>query len=82
MKLNEVLQELLEKSANEIGAVADSVLIIATYHDGNQSITNAISTGYGDYYARYGAAKEWVMRQEQLVKTNADMEKRQAEEEE
>jgi hypothetical protein len=38
----------------------DSVQIFATRYDGYQRGTAGASAGRGNWYARYGAVKEWV----------------------
>lgn len=46
----------------------DSVQIIATKRLGGSTV-NAASGG-GNFYARYGSVREWLIRQDEMVREN------------
>lgn len=73
----EQLRDRIDKAAEELGEHVDSVQIIITYHRGDRGESASYSNGKGCFYARMGAVKEWVIRQDQYTKTDADISQRE-----
>lgn len=48
-----------------------SIRIFVTAHDSKSGDTNSYSTGYGDFYAQIGYVSEWVVRQNEIVRSSA-----------
>lgn len=71
-------QELLKKAGNELSEHFDSVIIFVTRHDANDGGTFRGIETRGNWFARYGQVKEWVIREEETSRINA----RECEEEE
>lgn len=74
MEFNEELHEKeLKKTASQLKSFGfDSVRIITTIDNGAETIS--MHHGIGNFYAQYGAVKEWVIRQEEYTKQNARQE--------
>lgn len=67
-KRSDALQEMLQKSANDLGEHFESVIIIATNSYDENYVRHKASSG--SIYANYGAAREWVISYEEKVKAN------------
>ena len=55
--------ELLQKAIDTLGEHFDSVQIFATRHDTDG--TKSIQKGCGNWFARYGQVREWMLKEEQ-----------------
>lgn len=63
--------ELITKHAAALGRHFDTVQIFCTRHDPDchpSSATQHFSAGTGNYYARFGHMKEWVISEEERIK--------------
>lgn len=60
---------MLEKHANELAEHFDSVQIFVTRHEGGEKngTVNA-SQGAGNWFARYGQVKSWVIKQDECAR--------------
>lgn len=59
-------EKILDDAAKMLMRHFDSVQIICTMMDPNGTgTTSGISSGAGNWYARYGSTKDWVERQEE-----------------
>ncbi len=62
-------RERLKKSLHELSEHFDSVQILCTrYKGGDDGGTVNISMGEGNWFARYGQMKEWLIREEETSK--------------
>lgn len=59
---------LLQKHVDQLMEHFSSVCILATRHRADSENTALCSRGRGDWYAQYGAAREWIIVQEQRTK--------------
>jgi len=58
--------ELVKKAAADLGEYYDSVQIFATRHEsGEREGTVHAAWGIGNFYARYGQVREWLVTQEE-----------------
>lgn len=57
------LEEILKRHALQLVEHFDSVQIIATKR--HQAGTLIVPRGEGNWYARYGSVRDWVLRQEE-----------------
>ena len=57
------LQQMIDKAALELVQHCDSVIILATRHQG-QRRTQAFNAFEGNFYACLGQAKDWVTLQD------------------
>lgn len=64
--------KFLQAEVNKLSARFDSVQIIATRQDGDNTV--AIYAGFGNWFAREGSVREWVLKQEHSTRlqTEAD----------
>lgn len=56
--------KMIKMHAARLGEHFDSVLILVTRHDTKEHKTVQLATGEGNFSARYGLAKEWVLKEE------------------
>lgn len=57
---------LIQQSLDVLGEHFDSVQVFVTKHDQGQSDgTVCINLGAGNWYARYGQVKEWMVKQDE-----------------
>lgn len=61
----EDIQKILEQHCSAILEHADTVHIFATRHDPVKRETAYVTFGIGNFYARYGGIKEWILREEE-----------------
>jgi len=64
-------EKFLEKKVAEIMEKFDSVQIFATRYtpgDGNKSVS--VTKGNGEWYARVGLVKDWIIRQDECTRIN------------
>lgn len=59
-------EELLRKHVEQLGEHFDAVTILCTRHEqGTEDGTVQISDGCGNWFARYGHIREWLLRSEE-----------------
>jgi hypothetical protein len=56
--------EIVRKAMEQIGEHFDNVQIFATRHESGKGTIN-IHMGNGNWYARYGQVKEWIVKEEE-----------------
>jgi hypothetical protein len=71
MNPTEADMKLLEEAAAKLGEHFDAVQILATRHDHELDGTVNVSFGMGNFFARYGHCRDWVVSQEE--RTRADV---------
>lgn len=64
--------ELLEAHAARIMEHFDSVQIVATRFDGESQTTDVFRAGGGNYYARLGSMKEWLINEEERLRLDVE----------
>lgn len=63
-----ILVERIKKALSELGEHFDTVQLIATCHD---KTTPWFSYGTGNFYARLGACREWLIVEDELTRQGA-----------
>ena len=72
MSRSDELAELISRHAAELGEHFDSVQIIATIQNSDESeVDTSMSSGSGSLYARLAATREWVITQDEYVRAKA-----------
>lgn len=57
---------LLDQAAHKLSEHFDAVQIFATRHEPNQlDATTRVCSGVGNWFARYGQIREWMIREEE-----------------
>lgn len=64
------IEEKVTKFLSEIGEHAESVRIFLTYPEGNGE-TGCYTEGRGNFHAQTGQIREWIIRQDEIVRTHA-----------
>lgn len=64
--------ELLESHAARLMEHFDSVQIVATRFSGESQETDVFRAGGGNYYARLGSMKEWLINEEERLRLDVD----------
>lgn len=64
-------QEIVGRRVAELMEHFDAVQIFVTRYDAEREATRSVRLGDGNYFARYGMVREWVMQQEQDMRTGA-----------
>jgi hypothetical protein len=64
---------ILEAAVRNLGEHFDTVQIHVTSHEGFDTKTLSLSSGCGNWFARVGQCREWLMRQDE--RTRQDIEK-------
>ena len=65
-------ESLVEKTARELGEHFDTVQIFCTRHDsGSEGGTIHVTKGVGNYFARYGQCREWLVKEEEETRVRA-----------
>ena len=60
-------EQLIVRAAEQLGEHFDTVQIFVTRHEsGDKGGTLHNEAGVGNWYARYGQVREWVMQQEEV----------------
>lgn len=55
--------EMVKKAAEKLGEHFDTVQILTTRHEsGKEGGTVNINFGVGNWFARYGLARDWIVR--------------------
>lgn len=63
--------DLIQKHVSALEEHFDTVMIFATRHDPAEAGgTEHCSMGGGNWYARFGQVKEWVIRQEEMARVH------------
>lgn len=65
--------ERIEKVAQVLGEHFDTVQIFATRHEpgAKDAGTYRFSAGCGNWYARYGQVREWMLMQDEMAREKA-----------
>jgi hypothetical protein len=61
--------EMVKKLAFALGEHFDAVQIMVSRHEPDKGGTHFINYGVGNWFSRYGQAKEWLVKQDAI---NAD----------
>ena len=67
MKTKE-LEDLVDRKIRELIEHCDSVQIFITTRPEGTDLTESIDRGAGNWYARFGQVKEWVVAKEHCIK--------------
>jgi len=67
----EQIQELVSRTAAQLGEHFDTVQIFVTRHRGEDTTTAAYEHGVGNFLARYGQVVEWLAMQDQYQRQEA-----------
>ena len=59
-EINERDAAIISKAVSELSPHFDSIHIFATRHEGSDTLT--ISKGHGNWYARSGQIREWLVQ--------------------
>lgn len=71
----EELQKLLKDTASSLGEHFETVTIIVTHNNpDDEKMTAMMCAGCRNFYAQYGAVKEWIIRREYEIKKLVDAE--------
>jgi hypothetical protein len=62
---------MLTKHVNDLSEFFDSVHIFCSRHESNDTGTINANRGAGNWFARYGQIKEWILKQEEASRVNA-----------
>ena len=65
------LKELVDRHAHQLAEHFDSVQIFVTRQHGEVASTGSYETGVGNFYARFGQVREWLIIQEQYQRNEA-----------
>ena len=61
--------DMVRATAEKLGEHFDTVLILTTRHEaGQEDGTVNVNYGVGNWFARYGQAKEWVLKCDERTK--------------
>lgn len=63
---NDELVKIIRSHASKIMEHVDSVQIIATVKDGED--TTFLQVGLGNWFARFGSVREWLIKQEERTR--------------
>jgi len=67
--------KLVDKAVAELGEHFDTIQILVTRHaSGDEGGTVNISIGVGNWFARYGQAKEWCLKAEERTRKQIQQE--------
>lgn len=61
-------EAVIDKAANDLIEHFDSVLILASYHDGT---TKWVHKQAGNHFASFGLAHEWITMENEITKHEA-----------
>ncbi len=68
--MSEHVINLADELVRKLGEHCESVQLFVTYPEGNGE-TAGYSVGDGNFYARLGQTKEWLIRQDEYTRTHA-----------
>lgn len=68
MNLQDEDLQRVDKALNDLGEFFDSVQIFCTRKESSAGGTVSINKGCGDYFARYGKVKEWLVKEEEVFR--------------
>lgn len=61
--------EMVRQHVEKLGEFFESVSIFATYHEeGGQRGTIHINMGCGNYFARIGHVKDWIIKEDEATR--------------
>lgn len=73
---NDADSELLKQTSLKLGEQFDTIHIFATRHEsGEKHGTLRFSEGVGNWYARYGQIRDWLVREEETTREAVRREK-------
>lgn len=62
------MREFLKSIEDHVGSCRVFITFPSPHH---ASTTGTTSLGLGDYYAQYGSVREWLVRQESVMRSEA-----------
>lgn len=65
---------VLARAVAQLSEHFDTVQIIATRHDPKNDCTIVARKGVGNWHARFGSVREWLVREERRIATEVDAE--------
>lgn len=64
--------KVVREHAQKLGEHFDTVMIFVTRHEsGEKNGTVRLRFGLGDWYARYGNVREWLVKSEEQIRIDA-----------
>lgn len=72
--MHEEITSLCEEVKGKLLEHVDSVRIFVTFHEGATENTKSYSLGGGNFYAQLGLVREWLTRQDEYVRKDANKE--------
>ena len=64
--------KLVEKAVQELGEHYETVMVFCTRHEsGQENGTVRVIKGSGNWFARYGVVREWLIREEETSRSVA-----------
>ena len=63
--------ELLERHVNQLAGHFDTVQILVTRVETSEDKTRGLTRGGGNWFARYGQMREWMLAEEARMKESA-----------
>lgn len=64
----------VKKALQDLGEHFDSVMIFCTRHEGDDRGSARVAKGTGNWYARYGQVREWLVKEEEEARIEAKKE--------
>lgn len=64
-------KKIVQEAASTLGEHFDSVQIFVTRHEASDGGTIRAIEGRGNWFARYGQVREWVIREEETSRVHA-----------
>lgn len=61
---------MLKAAAAKLGEHFDTVHIFTTRYDGREVGTVFVNSGIGNWFARYGQVRDWLLREEEATRTD------------
>lgn len=68
--MSDIVEKLADKLVSELGEHCDSVRVFCTMNEGNGE-TASYTVGDGNFHAQTGQVKEWLIRQDEIVREHA-----------
>ncbi len=60
--------KMLDKHVNELSEHFENVHIFVTRHEGEKDQTRCVNRGSGNWFARYGQIREWLVYEDQKIR--------------
>jgi len=74
----EELVKMVEKHVNALSEHFECVHIFVSRNEGENDLTRTINRGAGNWFARYGQIREWLIYEDQRVREAATKSEREA----